>query len=149
MKPGKETNILWIFAVLAGAFVCFYYLSGSGVSSGSSDKPEAGKVFELTGANLPAARSRVPVLVALFTESGNVHGARMARGLPSLAGEFRDTAIVAVGNLDEEPALKLKANLKELPAYVIYRNGQEVLRAAGADADISIRRLIAEQAAAR
>ena len=72
----------------------------------------------------------------------------MSRGLDSLAKRVRDRAIVAVGNLDDEPELAKKAGVGELPAWVIYSGGTEVSRATGENADLSIDRLIAEQTGA-
>ncbi len=119
-----------------------------GFFSGTPAKPVAGKVYELTAENLSTARRNAPVLVALFTKRGNVAGARMSRGLDSLAQRVRDRAMVAVANLDDEPELAKKAGIEELPAWVIYNGGTEVSRATGENADLSLERLIAEQTGA-
>ena len=107
----------------------------------------AGKVYQLTTTNLSVARRNAPVLVALFTRKGNTAGARMARGLDSLAQSVRGRAIVALGNLDEDPDLADKAGVDALPVWVVYAGGNEVGRATGENADLSVERLIAGQTA--
>jgi thioredoxin-like negative regulator of GroEL len=69
----------------------------------------------------------------------------MARTLPSLAEKVKATAIVAMGDLDAEPDLASKTGVREVPAWVIYRDGKEVTRAVGKNSDISLDRLIKEQ----
>jgi thioredoxin-like negative regulator of GroEL len=144
MKSDK--TILWIFGGLAGALGLIFFLSDLpvGFFSGTPARPVPGKVYELTSSNLAIAR-RAPVLVALFTAAGNADGFRMARSLPSLAQQVKDRAIVAVGNLDSEPELASKAGVKDLPAWVVYRDGNEVCRATGRNADLSVSRFIKEQ----
>jgi thioredoxin-like negative regulator of GroEL len=144
MKSDK--GILWIFGGLAAVLCLMFFMMDLplGFLSGGAVKPVPGKVYELTSENMATAR-RVPVLVALFTGQGNADGTRMARTLPSLADRVKDRAIIAMGNLDAEPELASKVNVHELPAWIIYRNGQEVTRATGEHADISLNRFIEEQ----
>lgn len=85
----------------------------------------------------------MPLLVALYT-GGGVSGERMARSLDGLAKDYKDTAIIGVGPADKDGALRTRAKLEQLPAYIIYRDGEEIHRATGENADISIRRRIAE-----
>lgn len=146
----SEKGFLWIAGGVAVAFGLMIWATEVpfGFFSGSPAKPVAGKVYQLTSGNLAAARRDAPVLVALFTTRGNVAGARMSRGLDSLAKRIRDRAIVAVGNLDDEPELGKKAGVGELPVWVIYSDGTEVSRATGENADLSIDRLIAEHTGA-
>jgi len=145
MKSDK--SILWIFGALAAVLGIMFFAIDLplGFFSGGAPKPVPGKVYQLTSENLAAVRRQAPVMVALFTSRGSNAGARMSRGLASLADRIKDRAIVAVGNLDDEPGLGAKAGVKELPAWVIYRDGAEVSRATGENADISLDRLIAEQ----
>jgi thioredoxin-like negative regulator of GroEL len=143
----SENGFLWIaggVAAAIGLMICVSDLP-SGFFDATPAKPVAGKVYELTADNLSAARRNTPVLVALFTARGNTAGSRMARGLHSLAQRVRDRAIVAVGNLDDEPELAGKAGVAALPVWVIYANGEEVSRATGENADLSVDRLLAEQ----
>ena len=149
MKSDK--TLLWIFGALAGVLGTMFFITDlpANFFGGGSAKPVPGKVYELTSENLAAARRQAPVLVALFTSRGNKAGARMSRGLAPLAERIRDRAIVAVGNLDDEPELGAKASVRELPAWVIYRDGAEVCRATGENADLSVDRLIAEQTGSR
>lgn len=136
----------WTLAAIVAALIILFSVTGiPGLPGPDKTRPKPGEVYELTAANLPGARRHAPVLVALFTEAGNVHGARMARGLPSLAERTKGRAIIAVGNLDNDPALASRASLKELPAWVVYRDGTEVARATGEFADLSVDRFIAEQ----
>jgi thioredoxin-like negative regulator of GroEL len=147
MKSDKsDKSILWIFGGLAVLLCLMFFVMDLplGFLTGGASKPMPGKVYELTAENLSAAR-RVPVLVALFTTHDNMDGTRMARTLPSLAERVKDTAIVAHGNMDSEPDLAAKANVRELPAWIIYRDGREVTRATGKYADVSLDRLIQEQ----
>ena len=143
----SDKSLLWIFgALLAVLGIMFFAIDMPlGFLHGGAPKPVPGKVYTLTAENLSAARRQAPVMVALFTSRGNNAGARMSRGLGSLAQRIKDRAIVAVGNLDEEPGLAAKAGVKELPAWVIYRGGTEVSRATGENADLSLARLIAEE----
>ena len=143
----KEKNILWIFGALAAVLGVLFFASDLPLSifRGGPAKPVPGKVYELTVDNLSAARRNAPVLIALFTTRGNMAGARMSRGLGFLASRVKDRAIVAAGNLDDEPGLAAKAGVAELPAWVIYRDGQEVSRATGDNADLSLDRFIEEQ----
>lgn len=145
MKPDK--SLRWIFGGLAAALGLLFFVMDlpSGFLHGGAAKPVPGKVYELTCENLAAARRHAPVLIVLFTSRGDKAGARMSRGLQLLARRTKDRAIVAVGNLDDEPELARKAGVHELPAWVIYRDGAEVSRASGDDADLSLDRLIAEQ----
>ncbi len=148
MKSGN--GFLWIAGGVAVVLVLMIWATDTplGFFGGGPAKPIAGKVYELTAGNLATARRNAPVLVALFTTGGNTAGVRMSRGLDSLAKRVRDRAIVAVGNLDDEPELAKKAGVGELPAWVIYSGGTEVSRATGENADLSIDRLIAEQTGA-
>jgi thioredoxin-like negative regulator of GroEL len=143
MKSDK--GILWIFGALAAVLCLMFFATDLplGFLSGGAPKPVPGKVYELTAENMGVAR-RVPVLVALFTRNGNMDGTRMSRMLPSLAERIKDRAIVASGNLDQEPDLASKVDLKELPTWVFYRDGREVSRSSGEHADISLNRLIQE-----
>ena len=145
MKSDK--GFLWIVGGVAAALGLLLFATDlpPGFFSGAPAKPIAGKVYELTADNLSVARHHAPVLVALFTSRGDAAGARMARGLDFLAQRVHNHAIVAVGNLDEEPDLAKKAGVETLPAWVIYSNGMEVSRATGENADLSVDRLIAEQ----
>ena len=143
----SENGFLWIaggVAAAIGLMICASDLP-SGFFDATPAKPVAGKVYKLTAGNLAAARRNTPVLVALFTTRGNTAGSRMARGLHSLAQRVRDRAIVAVGNLDDEPELAGKAGVEALPVWVVYANGAEVSRATGENADLSVDRLLAEQ----
>jgi thioredoxin-like negative regulator of GroEL len=142
----KDKSIQWIFGILAVALCLMFFWTDLplGFLDGGASRPVPGKVYELTPENLAMAR-RAPVLVALFTTKGNADGTRMERTLPSLATRTKDSAIVAIGNLDSEPGLAEKARVKDLPAWVIYRDGNEVSRATGKYADISLERLIKEQ----
>ena len=144
MKSDK--TLLWIFGALAVVICAMFFATDLpvGFLRGGAAKPVPGTVYELTADNLAAAR-RVPVLVALFTTQGNMDATRMARTLPSLANRIKDSAIVAHGNVDAEPDLADKVGVKELPAWIIYRDGKEVSRAIGKNADVSLNRLIKEQ----
>ena len=146
MQKKNEFNPLWLFGALAGVLILFLFIADSPLSlfSSEAEKPKPGTVFKLTGENLSTVKRDVPVLVALFT-GGSDSGARMARGLDGLAKDFRDSIIVGVGEVEKDPDLRMRASVTELPAYVIYRDGKEVQRATGDNADISIRRLIAEK----
>ena len=145
MKSDK--TLIWIFSGLA-AVLLFMLLATDlplGFLSGGAAKPVPGKVYELTEENIANARRNAPILVALFTTRGNIAGARMARTLNGLADKVKDRAIVATGNLADEPGLASRAGLKELPAWIIYRDGNEVARSTGENADISAKRFIQEQ----
>jgi thioredoxin-like negative regulator of GroEL len=144
MKSDK--SIIWIIGGLAAVVCLMFYITDLplGFLKGGAAKPVPGKVYELTAENLAAAR-RVPVLVALFTTRGNMDGTRMARTLPALAERIKASAIVAVGNVDSEPDLASRAEIQELPSWIIYRDGKEVRRAAGKYADVSLDRFIAEE----
>lgn len=146
----SENGFLWVAGGVAVALGLMLLATDMPLEffGGSPAKPVAGKVYQLTSGNLATARRNAPVLVALFTTRGNTSGSRMSRGLDSLAKKIRDRAIVAVGNLDDEPELAKKAGISELPAWVIYSGGTEVSRATGENADLSIDRLIAEQTGA-
>ena len=148
MKSDK--GFLWIVGGVAVALFLLVKAGDlpAGFFGGAPAKPVAGKVYELTADNFSVARHHAPVLVALFTSRGDAAGARMTRGLDSLARRVRDRAIVAIGNLDDEPDLAVKAGVKALPAWVIYNNGVEVSRATGENADLSVDRLIEEQTSA-
>ena len=143
----KEKNILWIFGGLALALGMIFFVSDLPLNffQGGAAKPVPGKVYELTSDNLAAARRHAPVLIALYTTRGNMAGARMSRGLGFLASRVKDRAIVAAGNLDEEPGLAAKASVTDLPAWVVYRDGREVRRATGENADLSVDRFIEEE----
>ena len=145
----SDNGFLWIAGGVAAAIALMIFVSDlpTGFFNGAPAKPVAGKVYGLTTGNLSIARRNAPVLVALFTGRGNTAGARMARGLDSLAQSVRDRAIVALGNLDEEPELAEKAGVDALPVWVVYAGGIEVSRATGENADLSVERLIAEQTA--
>jgi hypothetical protein len=145
MKPDK--SILWIFGGIAAVFLLLFVVGDlpPGLFRGGPDKPVPGKVYQLTADSLAVARRHAPMLVALYTAKGNTAGARMSRGLNSLAENMKDRAIVAVGNLDADPDLAERAAVKDLPAWVIYRNGEEVGRATGDDADLGLQRLIAKE----
>ena len=95
--------------------------------------------------NLAVARRHSPVLVALYTTRGNVSGSRMSRSLKAFADRVKDRAIVALGNLDEEPDLAKRAGVDYLPAWVVYSDGVEVSRATGDNADLSVDRLLNAQ----
>lgn len=144
MKSDK--TILWIFGGLAVVLCGMFFATDLpiGFFSGAPARPVPGKVYELTSDNLAIAR-RAPVVVALFTAKNNADGFRMARSLPLLAEQVKDRAIVAVGNIDSEPELAAKAAVKDLPAWVVYRDGNEVCRATGSNADLSVSRFIKEQ----
>ncbi len=145
----SDSSFLWIAGGAAAAIGLMIFVSDlpSGFFSESPAKPVAGKVYQLTTTNLSVARRNAPVLVALFTRKGNTAGARMARGLDSLAQSVRGRAIVALGNLDEDPDLAEKAGVDALPVWVVYAGGNEVGRATGENADLSVERLIAGQTA--
>ena len=148
MKSGK--SLLWIFGGIAAALGLIYFAGGLplDIFTGGPSKPVPGKVYELTSDNLAVVRRHAPVLVALYTTKGNIAGARMARGLSAMAERVKHRAIVAMGNLDDEPELAKRAAVQDLPAWVIYREGIEVSRATGENADLSVERLLAEQSAA-
>jgi thioredoxin-like negative regulator of GroEL len=142
----SEKSLLWIFGGLAAAFL-FMLLATDlplGFFNGGAAKPVPGTVYELTEENIAAARRDAPVLVALFTTKGNIAGARMARTLNGLAGKVKDRAIVATGNLADEPGLASRAGLDELPAWIVYRDGNEVARSTGENADLAVSRFIEE-----
>jgi thioredoxin-like negative regulator of GroEL len=148
MKSDK--SILWIFGGIAAVFLLLFVVGDlpPGLFRGGPEKPVPGKVYQLTTDSLAVARRHSPVLVALFTSKGNTAGARMSRGLNSLAESMKERAIVAVGNLDADPDLADRAAVRELPAWVIYRNGEEVGRATGENADIGLQGLIAKETGA-
>lgn len=149
MSPPKKNDqtLLWIGGGIT-ALLCLLYLLTDvpmDMFKGGASKPVPGRVYELTADNLAVARRHAPVLVALYTTTGNVSGSRMSRSLSSFADRVKDRAIVALANLDEEPDLAKKANVEYLPAWVVYRNGVEVSRATGDNADLSVDRLLKEQ----
>lgn len=146
-NKSSDKSLLWIGGGLLLMFGLFYLLTDVplDVFKGGASKPVPGKVYELTSDNLAVARRHAPVLVALYTTKGNVAGSRMSRGLNSFADRVKDRAIVALGNVDEEPELARKAAVDFLPAWVIYRDGMEVSRATGDNADLSVERLLNEQ----
>jgi thioredoxin-like negative regulator of GroEL len=141
--PKKELNLLWVFGALGGIFIIFLAIADAplGFLSTATEKPKAGEVFILTEENLAAVRRDTPVLVALYTRGGD-SGARLSRLLPGLATEYKDTAIVALGNTTEEPDLHMRATLTELPAFIIYRGGKELQRRTGDDADDGLRQYL-------
>ena len=142
----SDNDFLWIVVSIAAALGVMLYVTGSGLApTDSSQRTVEGAVYELTASNLAVARRKASVLVALFTGADNVHGARMARGLALLAEQVKGKAIIAVGNTAEEPELVAKAGLKQLPAWIVYRAGNEVSRATGENSDRSVERFIAEQ----
>lgn len=145
MQKPKEFNPLGLFGALGGILIVFLFIADTPLNlfSAKQEKPTPGRVFQLTGENLSVVKRDIPVLVALYT-GGSDSGNRMARGLDGLAKDFRDTIIVGVGKVEKDPDLRMRASLSELPAYVIYRNGKEVQRTTGENADMSIRRLIEE-----
>ncbi len=145
METNKESNLLWVFGGLAGIVIVFLFLTDTKLSllTAESERPTPGKVFRLDGDNLAKVKHQVPLLVALYT-GGGVSGERMARSLDGLAKDYKDTAIIGVGPADKDGALRTRAKLEQLPAYIIYRDGEEIHRATGENADISIRRRIAE-----
>ena len=146
MKTDK--GFLWIVGIITVLLGVMLFVTESGpFSKGSSGKPKAGVVYELTANNLAAARRNVPVMVALFTSAGDQHGARMTRGLPALAERVKGRAIIAIGDTTEQPELANRAGLREFPAWVVYRDGEEVSRATGPNADLSLDRFIEEQTA--
>jgi thioredoxin-like negative regulator of GroEL len=142
----SDRGIILVGSALAVAIGLMFLITDLplGFLGGGAKKPVPGKVYELTSENLAAARRHAPVLVALFTGRGNIAGSRMTRGLNSLAERIKNRAIVATGNLDEEPELGRKAGVHELPAWVVYRDGIEVNRATGDNADLSVNRFIEE-----
>lgn len=145
MKSDK--SLLWIGGGIAGLLFVLYLITGVPLDTfkGGASRPVPGKVYELTADNLAVARRHAPVLVALYTTKGNVAGARMSRSLNSLADRVKDRAIVALGNLDDEPELAKRARVDYLPAWVFYRDGTEVSRATGDNSDLSVDRLLNEQ----
>ncbi len=145
MKSDK--SLLWIFGGIAAVFLLLFVIGDlpPGFLSGAPKKPVPGEVYQLTADSLAVARRHAPVLVALYTAKGSTAGARMARGLNSLAESVKDRAIVAVGNLDSDPELANRAAVKDLPAWVIYRDGEEVGRATGENADLGLPGLIAKE----
>lgn len=142
--------ILMLFGAPAAALILMFFATDvqPGFLNGGAVEPVPGNVYELTSDNLAAARRHAPVLVALFTERGNLSGARMSRGIGRLAEQVRDRAIVAIGNVDAEPELVGKASLTELPAWVVYRDGTEISRAIGENSDLSLNRMIMESTGA-
>ena len=145
MKSDK--NLLWIGGAIAGGLALLFLATDfpGGLFKGEAERPVPGKVYQLTEDNLAVARRHAPVLVALYTTKGNVDGARMSRGLNSLAARVKDRAIVAYGNLDESPGLARRAAVSDMPAWILYRDGSEVSRATGENSDRSVDRLLDEQ----
>jgi len=148
MKSDK--SVLWIFGGIAAVLGLLSIITGlpTGLLSGTPARPVPGKVFELSEDNLAVARRHAPVLFALYTADGNVAGARMARGLTQLADSVKDRAIVALGNVANEPELGRRAQVGPLPAWVVYCEGREVARATGDNADLSLNRFLSEYAGA-
>ena len=143
----SDNKLLWTGGGIAAALGLFF-LAGDlplDMFKGGAAKPIPGKVYELTSDNLAVARRHAPVLVALYTKKGDMDGARMSRGLNSLADRVKDRAIVAIGDLDDDPELAKKAAVKDLPAWIFYREGIEVSRATGENSDLSVDRLLSEQ----
>jgi thioredoxin-like negative regulator of GroEL len=145
----SEKSLLWIGIGIAGLMGLLYLATDIPLDTfkGGPSRPVPGRVYELTADNLAVARRHAPILVALYTTKGNIAGSRMSRGLSSFADRLKDRAIVALGNLDDEPDLAQKADVNHLPAWVVYRDGNEVSRATGENADLSVERLLGEMTA--
>lgn len=150
MNPEKsdqsDNRVLWMFATLAVALIALLFIADlpAGWLRGEAPRPVPGKVYHLTAENIAAAKRHAPVLLALFTTAGNSDGSRMSRGLVNMADRVKNRAIVAMGDLDKEPDLEAKANVRELPVWIVYRDGAEVGRATGANADIGLEKLITD-----
>lgn len=144
MKSDK--GVLWIFGGIAAVLGLLYIIMGlpTGLLSGEPARPVPGKVYELSEDNLAVARRHAPVLLALYTAEGNAAGARMSRGLTQLAESVKDRAIVALGNVADEPELGRRAQVGPLPAWVVYCDGKEVARATGDNADLSLDRFLTD-----
>jgi len=145
MKSDK--TLLWMLLGLGAVFLLLFVIGDLPADSlrGGPSRPVPGKVYQLTADSLAVARRHAPVLVALYTAKGDTAGARMARGLNSMAERVKDRAIVALGNIDDEPELATRAGVEKLPAWVIYRDGQEVSRATGENADLGVQNLLARE----
>jgi thioredoxin-like negative regulator of GroEL len=147
-EPKKsDKSLLWIGGGIALLMGLLYLLTDvpMDIFKGGASRPVPGKVYELTSDNLAVARRHSAVLVALYTTTGNAAGSRMSRSLKAFADRVKDRAIVALGNLDEEPELAKKAGVDHLPVWVVYRNGIEVSRATGDNSDLSVDRLLSAQ----
>ena len=143
-KKKSGNGFLWIGAAAALLLCIFYLLTDVSLDrlKGGIERPMAGKVYELTADNLAVARRHSPVLVALYTTEGNIAGARMARGLAHMAERVKDRAMVAMGNVDENPELARKADVAIMPVWVVYRDGEEISRATGENSDLGVERLL-------
>jgi len=149
-KPEKtDKSLLWVGGGIALLLGLLYLITDVPMDAfkGGASKPVPGAVYELTADNLAVARRHSPVLVALYTTTGNVAGSRMSRGLSAFASRVKDRAIVALGNLDDEPELAKRAGVENLPVWVVYRDGVEVSRATGDNADLSVDRLLNAESA--